>query len=285
MRIDAHQHFWRYDTRQYDWIDEAMEVLKRDFMPADLEIHLKAAGFEGSVAVQARQSLEETRWLLSLADEHPSIRGVVGWVDLCSPEVGAQLEEFAGSRKLVGVRHVVQAEPDDDFMLREDFQQGIGRLREFGLTYDILIYPRQLPAAVKLATAFPDQPFVLDHIAKPDIAHDVREPWETGMRALGRLANVSCKLSGMVTEAQWGGWRPEDFAPYLDVAFESFDADRLMTGSDWPVCLVSGEYDRVIGLVRDALARFGAEDQEKIMGGNCARIYGLESGDCSSLAQ
>lgn len=275
MRIDAHQHFWHYDAQEYAWINESMAALKRDFLPPDLRPLLSRWGFQGCVAVQARQSLAETRWLLSLTDEYQYVRGVVGWVDLCSAELPAQLEELAKHPKLVGVRHVVQDEPDDDFVLRADFQRGIARLAEFELTYDVLIYPRQLRAATKLVAAFPDQPFVLDHIGKPDIAHGSMKPWEAGIRELGRLPNVCCKLSGMVTETHWKRWRPEDFMPYLEVVFEAFGADRLMIGSDWPVCTLSGEYGPVMDIVMRAIEYFPGEARDKILGRNCSRFYGL----------
>jgi len=275
MRLDAHQHFWKYNALEYEWIDDGMAELRRDFLPQDLKPLLEANGFGGCISVQARQNLEETRWLLELAGQNDFIRGVVGWVDLRSGDLPAQLDRFAGNRKLVGVRHIVQAEPDDAFMLRDDFRHGISRLGERGLTYDLLLYPRQLPAAVKLASGFPDQPFVLDHIAKPEIAKGVLAPWEQDVRELAKLENAWCKVSGMVTEAQWKGWKVGDFRPYLDVVFEAFGTDRLMIGSDWPVCTVSGDYAATMGIVEEYLNQFSTESQEKVLGGNCARFYGV----------
>ena len=275
MRLDAHQHFWKYNALEYEWIDDGMAELRRDFLPQDLMPLLEANGFGGCISVQARQNLEETRWLLELAGQNDFIRGVVGWVDLRSGDLPAQLDRFAGNRKLVGVRHIVQAEPDDAFMLRDDFRHGISRLGERGLTYDLLLYPRQLPAAVKLASGFPDQPFVLDHIAKPEIAKGVLAPWEQDVRELAKLDNVWCKVSGMVTEAQWKGWKVGDFRPYLDVVFEAFGTDRLMIGSDWPVCTVSGDYAATMGIVEEYLNQFSTESQKKVLGGNCARFYGV----------
>lgn len=274
-RIDAHQHFWHYDPVEYGWIDERMAALKRDFLPADLEPILKEMEFDGCVAVQARQSLEETRWLLELAGTHDFIRGVVGWVDLRSQDVARQLEQFAGDPKLVGVRHVVQDEPDDDFMLREDFRRGIGQLAGFGLAYDVLIHPRHLRAALKLAAEFPQQRFVLDHIAKPLIADGVMEPWQTDMRAMAQLPNVSCKVSGMVTEARWNHWKAEDFRPYLDVVFDAFTPSRIMIGSDWPVCTVSAGYGATMRLVMDYIAELTAQDRNAVLGSNCAAFYRL----------
>ncbi len=277
-RIDAHQHFWQYNPGEYAWLTEEMAWLRRDFMPGDLKPLLESLEFGGCVVVQVRQSLEETRWLLDLARRHGFVRGVVGWADLRSPELPAQLEEFAGDEKLVGVRHIVQGEPDDNFMLREDFRRGFAGLADFDLAYDVLIYPRQLPAAVGLVREFPDQRFVLDHIAKPAIAEGTKEPWEAGLRELANSENVYCKLSGMVTEARWNQWRPDDFRPYLDVVFESFGPDRLMIGSDWPVCTLSATYASAMGIVIDYVAQFGAGEREAILGGNCERFYGLGMG-------
>lgn len=277
MRLDAHQHFWRYSPTEHVWMTEAMAALKRNFLPADLKPLLAASGFEGCVAVQARQSLEETRWLLQLAVQNDFIKGVVGWVDLRAPEVEKQLAVFAGNRLLVGVRHVVQDEPDDAFMLREDFQRGVARLAEYGLAYDLLVYPRQLRAAVGLVQAFPEQRFVLDHIAKPLIAEGKMEPWATEIRELARAGNVTCKLSGMVTEAKWTGWKAEDFRPYLDVVFEAFGTERLMIGSDWPVCTLAGDYVSVVGIVKDYVAQLPVEQRDGVLGGNCARTYGIGS--------
>jgi L-fuconolactonase len=274
MRIDSHQHFWRFNPADYGWMKSDWPI-RRDFLPLDLEKELSARNLDGCVAVQARQSLDESRWLLELAEGASIIRGVVGWVDLCSLDVARALEEFAKRAKFVGVRHVVQDEPDDQFMLREDFQRGIGMLHRFDLIYDLLVFPRQLPAAIALAERFPEQPFVLDHLAKPPIRDGGLSPWREQIRQLAKLPNVSCKVSGLVTEADWQNWRAEDFKPYLDVAFEAFGADRLMFGSDWPVCLLAGSYERVFGLVQDYVARLGADVEAKFFGGNAAGFYGL----------
>jgi L-fuconolactonase len=274
-RLDSHQHFWRYDPRHFGWVSADMAAIRRDFLPGDLRPLLDSTGFEGTVAVQARQSTEETRWLLDLAREHGWIEGVVGWVDLRSPDLPAQLEEFTRDAKLVGVRHVVHDEPDDAFMLRPDFMRGIGALAEWGLTYDLLLFPRHLPVAAKLVDAFPEQVFVLDHLAKPHIATGELESWARDLRELARRPCVTCKLSGMVTEANWSGWRTEDFVPYLDVALEAFGAERVMIGSDWPVCTVAGTYGDVAAIVTEYVARLSADEQAAVCGGNCARIYGL----------
>ncbi|MBI3878164.1 MAG: amidohydrolase family protein, partial [Verrucomicrobia bacterium] len=221
MKLDSHQHFWIYDAAQYPWMKPEWPI-RRDFLPPDWQREAAKCGVDGSIAVQARQSLEESRWLLELADRHPIIKGVVGWVDLRADNVEEQLAELARHPKFVGVRHVVQDEPDDDFMLRPDFQRGIGRLKQFKLAYDILIFPKQLPAAIKLAAKFSEQRFVLDHIAKPLIRDGTLEPWAAQIRELTKSPNVWCKVSGMVTEAKWHAWKPADFRSYLDVVFEAF---------------------------------------------------------------
>jgi len=276
MRIDAHQHFWRYKPGEYGWIDDSMASLRRDFEPADLKLEMDAAGFHGSVAVQARQSLEETRWLLELAASSPLVLGVVGWVDLRSPDVRKQLQAFAGNAKLAGVRHVLQGEPDDRFMLRPDFLRGIGALEEFDLAYDILIYPRHLPVAAEFIRQFPRQRFVLDHLAKPCIKAGTIQPWEAGMRDLARFPNVLCKLSGMVTEADWQNWKPEQMKPYLDVALDCFGPERLMIGSDWPVCTVAASYSRTMNIVLDYLGEHSLDAREAVLGGNAARFWKLK---------
>lgn len=277
MQIDSHQHFWKYDPAQHVWMTDRMAVLRRDYLPEELLPRLQAAQFDGSIAVQARQMVEETEWLLRLADEHAFIKGVVGWVDLRSPNLRAQLENYARHPKLVGVRHVVHDEPDDDFMLRPEFIRGIAQLREFNLTYDLLLFPRHLSVAVKLVSEFPHQPFVLDHMAKPGIREGRISPWREELRRLAQFPNVACKLSGLVTEANWKQWRPEDFRPYLDLVFDVFGAHRLMAGSDWPVCTLAGDYASTLGIVTDYVQQFPAGMQADILGGNCARIYQLNN--------
>ena len=275
MRLDAHQHFWIHNPAEHTWMNDAMGVLKRNYLPTDLKPLLDANGFNGCIAVQARQNLEETRWLLELAAQNSFIKGIVGWVDLRDEAVNAQLEWFASNKLLKGVRHVVQDEPDDRFLLGDAFKRGVAMLSRFGLVYDVLVYPKQLAAAVEFVRAFPGQPFVLDHIAKPLIGEGRMEPWATEIRALAESENVSCKLSGMVTEAKWRGWKPEDFRPYLDVVLEAFGPERLMVGSDWPVCMLSAEYGEAIGLVKEYIARLSAAEQAAILVGTCARVYGV----------
>lgn len=272
MKLDSHQHFWSYDAAQYPWIPKG-SPLHRDWLPPDLAPLLAAAGLDGCIAVQARQTVEESRWLLTLADHAPVIKGVVGWADLRSPKVGDDLAELAQHPGFVGVRHVVQDEPDNDFMLGADFLRGIGMLRAHRLTYDILIQPRQLPSAIALARRFPDQRFVLDHIAKPPIKAGMLSPWREQLRELAQSPNVLCKVSGMVTEADMKAWQPADIRPYLDVVFAAFGEDRLMFGSDWPVCLLASDYARVFALVRDYIAPLSTEAQAKVLGGNAERFY------------
>jgi len=275
MRIDAHQHFWVYDQSEYAWIDDSMASLRRDFLPNDLKIELGRKGFQGSVAVQARQTLEETRWLLELATDASFILGVVGWVDLRSSNVRSQLEAFAGNPKLVGIRHIVQSEPNDRFLLQPEFLRGISLLEEFDLAYDLLIYPKHLPVAAEFVRRFPRQRFVLDHLAKPPIKSGSLRPWERGMRELGTLPNVFCKLSGLVTEADWQNWKPEHIVPYMDVAFETFGPRRLMIGSDWPVCTLAASYTRAIDLVESYLSQHATEVQDAALGENAQQFWKL----------
>jgi L-fuconolactonase len=276
MHIDAHQHFWRYDPREYDWIDDSMASLRHDFLPDGLKPQMEQAGFQGCVAVQARQTLEETRWLLELAAAAPFVLGVVGWVDLQSPQVHSQLEAFAKNPKLVGVRHVVQGEPDDRFLLRPEFLRGISVLEEFDLAYDILIYTRHLPVAAEFVRHFPGQRFVLDHLAKPPIKSGSLQPWAHGLRELAAFPNVWCKLSGLVTEADWQQWKPEQLAPYIDVAFDCFGPERLMIGSDWPVCTVAASYTRAMDVVKNYLSGQPPQVQAAVLGENAQRFWKLK---------
>jgi L-fuconolactonase len=275
MKIDSHQHFWRYSATEYPWIGPGMERLARDYLPADLAAVAAVEGIDGTIAVQARQSLEESRWLLALADDHPLVAGVVGWVDLRSPRVADDLGTLAAHPKFVGVRHVVQDEPDDRFLLGDAFVRGLGQLHQFGLVYDLLVYPKQLPAAVDVVGRLPDQPFVLDHLAKPAIASAAMEPWRTDIRRLAAHDHVHCKVSGMVTEAARGSWKKQDLTPYLEVVLDAFGPRRLLFGSDWPVCLLAAEYADVAGVVRDFVASLSADEQAAIWGGNARRVYGV----------
>jgi L-fuconolactonase len=276
LSIDSHQHFWRYSATAYPWIDDGKAALKRDFLPAELAPLLAGSGMAGCVAVQASQTLDDTRFLLDLADGHAFIRGVVGWVDLRSADVEAQLQTFTARKSFKGVRHIVQDEPDDRFLLRDDVLNGISVLESFGLTYDLLVYPRQLPAARELVRRFPRQRFVLDHLGKPAVADRSISPWREEVRGLAASPNVYCKLSGLVTEASWTAWKPDDLRPYLDIALEAFGPDRCMIGSDWPVCTLAGSYEAVMGVVRDHVSRLAPAAQVAVLGGTATRFYGLE---------
>ena len=276
MRIDAHQHFWMYNGREYGWINDSMAALRRDFLPADLKPELERSGFQGCVAVQARQTLGETRWLLELAEQAPFILGVVGWVDLRSPRLRFELESLADNSKLVGVRHIVQSEPDERFLLQPDFLRSIAMLEEFDLAYDILIYAKHLPGAAEFVARFPRQRFVLDHLAKPPIKSGALDSWARGIRELAAFPNVYCKVSGLVTEADWQAWKPEDLRPYLDAAFDCFGPSRLMIGSDWPVCTVAAPYSRVMDVVKDYISKYAAEERNAVLGGNAAKFWRLK---------
>ena len=274
MILDAHQHFWKYTRTEYDWIDDAMAVIRRDFLPADLKQTIKDAGVVGVVSVQARQTIEETAWLLDLAGKHDFIRGVVGWVPLISPDIDEHLARFAANKKLKGVRHVLQGEADE-YMSRADFNAGIEELRRHDLVYDILIVERQLPAAIALVDRHPNQTFVLDHVAKPRIRENVLDPWRENIRELARRPNVFCKISGVVTEADYRAWTPQQLRPYFDVVLESFGPRRLMFGSDWPVCLVACGYRRWVELVREFIATLSPDEQQNILGDTALRAYAL----------
>jgi L-fuconolactonase len=256
-----------------------MAALRRDFLPADSQREMSRAGFDACVAVQARQTLEETRWLLELADGNPFIAGVVGWVDLQAPDARAQIEQYAAHPKLVGVRHIVQSEPDDRFLLRPEFGRGLALLGEFGLAYDLLLYSRHLPAATELAGRFAGQRFVLDHLAKPDIRGGEIRAWSAEVRKLAVCPNVWCKLSGLVTEADWAAWKPEQLRPFLDVAFDCFGSDRLMIGSDWPVCTVASDYARTMAVVVEYLADRPVNERDAVLGGNAQRFWKLDGRD------
>jgi len=275
MTIDAHHHLWRYTPQEYGWIDDTMQLLRRDFLPADLKSAMRSAGVDGTIAVQARQTLEETRWLLDLADENDEIRGITGWAPIAGPEFPGVMEEFDGRAKLKALRHVIQGERDENYILREDFNSGIRALEGSGLVYEILIYERHLPQTIEFVDRHPNQLFVLDHLAKPLIATGVMEPWAAQMRELGKRENAWCKVSGMVTEADWNAWTSETLKPYIDVAVEAFGPQRLMAGSDWPVCLVACSYERWWQVLREYFSSFSQQEQERIFGENAAELYDL----------
>jgi L-fuconolactonase len=270
--IDSHVHFWHYDAAEYDWIDDTMAALKRDYLPQDAQREMDTVGVTACVAVQARQTLEETRWLLDLAARHPFIMGVVGWIDLRAGDVVRQLSAFTGRPALVGIRHIVQAEPDG-FLALPAFRAGVAELERTGLVYEILVYARQLPDAVAFARALPRQRFVLDHLGKPDIRGGGFDRWRRHVDELAALPNVVCKLSGLVTEADWRSWSRRQLRPYLDAALESFGPSRLMIGTDWPVCTVAASYQTVVGLVLEAIAEYSETERLRILEGTARSVY------------
>ncbi len=273
-RIDAHQHFWHYSPQEYGWIDDAMARIRRDFLPGDLAPLLRDSGIHGSIAVQARQSIAETDWLLSLAAANDWITGVVGWLPLASAEFPALLDRYLANPKLRGLRHVIQAEPDA-FFDDEAFHRGLSRMRTTSLVYDLLIVERQMEAALRLVDRHPDQVIVLDHLAKPRIADGTLQPWSTHLRALAERDHVYCKLSGMVTEAHRDRWTVDDLRPYVEAALEAFGPSRLLFGSDWPVCTVAAEYARWMETAEELLLGCSAAERAAIFGGNAARVYQL----------
>jgi len=275
-KIDAHQHFWHYTPKEYGWISEEMSVIRRDFLPTDLKPELEKAGFDGCVAVQAASTEKETEFLLGLADKYPFIKGVVGWIDLQATNTKERLAFYASNPRFVGVRHIVQAEPDGQFLLRKSFMDGVRQLKTFDLTYDILIYPKHLASSELFVKQFPNQKFVVDHLAKPLIKDQMIEPWASQLKKLASHENVFCKLSGMVTEANRKEWKASDFTPYLDVALEAFGSKRLMIGSDWPVCKVAGEYSEVMQLVKNYISDLSPTEQEQILGKTAQQFYGLK---------
>lgn len=274
LKLDSHQHFWKFNPIRENWITEEMEVIRHDFLPPDLKPVLDANGIHGCVAVQADQSETETDFLLRLAAENDFIKGVVGWVDLCSPNIQERLEHYSKFPLLKGFRHILQAEPAG-FMLKPEFQRGIAALKKFGFTYDILIYPQHLGITLNLIQGYPDQQFVIDHLAKPDIKNYLFTGWEAEMKQIASFENVHCKLSGMITEADPKNWKKEDIFPYMDKVFEFFGAERMMFGSDWPVCKLAGEYDAVCGLVEEYLSKLSIKEQEQVWGKNADTFYKL----------
>jgi L-fuconolactonase len=272
--IDSHQHFWKYDPVNYDWINDDMQVIRRDFLPADLELVYKENQVQGCIAVQAEQTEAETKRLICYADEHDFIEGIVGWTDLRSETIEERLSYYSQHKKLKGFRHVLQGE-EPAFMLQPSFLNGISKLHSFGFTYDILIFPHHLDAALELVKQFPQQPFVIDHLAKPYIKDKKTEAWKKGMEALAACSNVACKISGMVTEADWNNWTAADLKPYLDVVTACFGTNRLMFGSDWPVCLVASSYSRWLQTVKDYFADIRIEERHNIFAENAIRFYKL----------
>ncbi len=274
-RIDAHQHFWKFDPVRDSWINEEMSVIQRDFLPTDLQTILQENDMDGCVAVQSDQSEKENEFQLSNAADFDFIKGVVGWVDLQSQAIEERLSHYHRFKKMKGFRHVLQGEKDRALMLQPAFMNGISKLQQFGFTYDILIFPDQIKYAAELVAAFPDQKFVIDHIAKPNIKDHLVESWKEDITALSGFENLYCKISGMVTEATWQGWTKDDFIPYMDTVVETFGTKRIMFGSDWPVCMVAASYNEVLGIAEDYFAPFSEEERNKFFGQNAVQFYNL----------
>ena len=275
QKIDSHQHFWHYRPETHGWITDQMGVLKQDFLPSDLASRLTANNVIGSVAVQASQTLEETEWLLSLADHHSSILGVVGWADLKSADLPVTLEQLSRNSTLKGIRHIIQDEPDERFMLNPDFIRGVNQLPRYNLTYDLLIFERHLPVALKFIDLLKDVKVVIDHIAKPNIAQGEHQPWKKNMQTLAQRSSAYCKISGIVTEANWTQWQYNNLVPYLDTVVESFGPARLMIGSDWPVCLLAAKYEGVMEIVERYFEGFSEDEREQIFFKNAREFYQL----------
>jgi L-fuconolactonase len=274
-KIDAHHHSWIYHPETYAWIDESMAVIKGNFLPGQLLPSLEKYGITGTVLVQSDQSPNDNQFLLSQAKANPFIKGIVGWIDLAAPDLDEQLSEWKEQPLMKGFRHIAQAEPDD-FLARPQIIRGIEALGLFGFTYDILVKPTQMAAALQMVKSLPDQPFVIDHIAKPYIAAGAIAEWENDLRMLAACANVYCKVSGMVTEANWKKWTKADLQPYLEVVFEAFGTNRLMYGSDWPVCLVAASYDEVVGIAEEFTRNLSAEEQKAFWHDNAVQFYSLD---------
>ncbi len=275
MIIDTHQHFWKYDPEEYSWIGPEMKALQRDFLPEYLQKTLRQAGVDGVISVQARQTTGETEWLLSLAEENDFIRGIVGWVPLTDPAVEDLLERYADRRFFKGVRHVLQDEPDPDYMLRKDFNAGIRKLKRYDLLYEILIFERHLPQTLRFVDQHPGQMFVLDHIAKPLIRDRILSPWQENLTELARRDNIFCKISGLVTEADPYHWSEDQLKPYLETVLEAFGPERLMFGSDWPVCLTACRYEQWLDIVQRFIATLSEDEQALIMAENARKVYKL----------
>ena len=284
-RIDAHHHLWRYSPEEYGWIGNSMTALQRDYTAADLSPAMAAAKIDGTIAVQARQTIDETHSLLALAQSHPFIEAVVGWAPIASADFPSCLDSLASRPALKGLRHVVQDEPDDDFILRRDFNRGIDALRSSELVYEILIYERHLPHATKFVDAHPDQVFVLDHIAKPRIRERILSPWREQIHELARRENVFCKVSGMVTEADWRLWTESELLPYLDTVFEAFGPARLMMGSDWPVCLLASEYAQWFDLLDRYAEKLTEQERHQFCGETAVRVYRLNTENTQGTPQ
>ena len=275
MIIDSHQHFWQVGRFDYPWMNSSLGVLYRDYLPDQFEPILAQNGVDKTVLVQASNSVEESRWLLNLADEHPFIAGVVGWVDLSSADVDRQLDEFVSHPKFKGVRHLVESEPADDWLVQPQVLRGLKRLSTYGVSYDLLVHTRHLKNIEKVVDACPDLKLVIDHMAKPPIASGEIETWREELRHVAANEQIHCKLSGLVTEASWTSWTTSDLRPYVDCALELFGSSRLLFGSDHPVCLLAASYELVLASFRELVNELSGDEQQKIFGSNAAEFYGL----------
>jgi L-fuconolactonase len=274
MIIDSHQHYWKYSPLTHDWISDEMSVLRRDLLPSDFASILSQHNVSGTIAVQADQSEDETMFLLELARQNDFIKGVVGWVDLRSVALREKLGAYKNYPALKGFRHIVQSEPKG-FILEPAFVSGVNSLAEFGFTYDLLVYHHQLPEALQFASNTTNVKIVLDHIGKPSIRTAEKTHWELDLAALSTFPNIYCKLSGLVTEANWKDWTYEEIEPFIDEVFESFGVDRIMYGSDWPVCLVAGSYGDQLSIVQRYISRLTEAEKRKVLGENAKRFYNL----------
>ena len=276
--IDAHQHFWEIGKSGFDysWMDaEPLQPIRRTYLPADLKKHLDATGVDQSIFVQTQHNVEENRWVLGFCEQNDFLVGMVGWVDLASPECEQQLEEFKANKYFVGIRHVTHDEPDDDWIVRDDVMNGLRVLEKHSVPFDLLFFVKHLKHAQTLGKALPNLPMVIDHLAKPEIKAGRRDNWEENFRAAAKFSNMYCKISGMVTEADWQAWKPADLRPYVEIALEVFGPERCMYGSDWPVCELAGSYEQVIGAAREVLSELSADEQAMVFGGTARKFYGL----------
>ena len=274
-RIDSHQHFWQYNPQKHGWITDDMKVIQRDFLPSDLQPILQKNNIDGCISVQADQTETETEFLLELSDNHDFIKGIVGWVDLQVANIDERLVYYNQFKKLKGFRHIVQSETDSEFMLRPKFKNGIIALSLYDFTYDILIYHYQLEQAIQFVALFPNQKFVLDHLGKPDIKSGEYALWQTNIKKLALHQNVFCKISGMITEGEWDDWKPSDFTVYLDIIVKAFGTDRLMYGSDFPVCTLAATYEEQLNIITAYFSTFTNLEKQKIMGDNALKFYGI----------
>jgi L-fuconolactonase len=276
MIIDTHQHFWIYEAEKHAWIEDDMDSIRRDFLPSDLKPLYKKHGVAGCIAVQADQTLKENDFLLEQAETSDFIKGIIGWVDLRSSELKSDLDNYAQYPIIKGYRHVVQAEPDPLFLLRKQFLNGISELQKRNLVYEILVFPYQLPSVLEFVKLFPNIKFVIDHIAKPYIKEGYFESWALLMKELGQIENVTCKISGMITEANYITWTTQEILPYMELVLEAFGPKRILYGSDWPVCLVAGNYGKVLRLAREFSSMLSENEQTDFFYNNAQRIYNLK---------